>query len=117
MANDKREEGAKGEAEAVRSLKGEGYRIIEQNYRNPFGEIDIIAEESGYLVFVEVKKRNSRAFGSPFHAIDLAKKRHMIKSAMFYMKKHRCFNRRVRFDVVGIDPDGVKIIKHAFMME
>ncbi|OPY73048.1 MAG: hypothetical protein A4E62_00662 [Syntrophorhabdus sp. PtaU1.Bin002] len=113
----KREEGQEGEERAVRILKKEGYRIIERNYRTRFGEIDIIAEEKDYLVFVEVKKRNTPAFGDPFHAIDARKRQHMIKSALFYLKNHNCFDRRVRFDVVGVDGDGVKIIRHAFILE
>ncbi len=113
----KREIGTEGEDRATTSLKKEGYRIIEKNFRSPFGELDIVAEEGGYLVFVEVKKRNSPVFGTSLHAINNTKKKHMIKTAMFYMKTHRCFDRRVRFDVVGIDSENVKIVKHAFMLE
>jgi putative endonuclease len=117
MSSSKREEGREGEARAVKTLKKEGYKIIETNYRTRFGEIDIIAEEEGYLVFVEVKKRNTPTFGDPFHAINARKRAHMIKSALFYLKSHDSFNRRVRFDVVGIDGDGVKVIKHAFRVD
>ena len=113
----KREEGKKGEERALVALKRDGYKIIEKNYRNPLGEIDIIAEENGYLVFVEVKKRNTPKFGGPLNAVDGKKKRHIIRSAMFYLKDHKCFDKKVRFDVVGIDSNGVQIIKHAFMVE
>jgi putative endonuclease len=113
----KKEEGREGEDRAVSALKQSGYRILERNYRNLFGEIDIIAEEDGYLVFVEVKKRNSAAFGGSLLAIDAKKRRHMIRSAMFYLKDHKCFDRKVRFDVVGIDRERVKVVKHAFMAE
>lgn len=113
----KREEGTAGEEQAAKTLKKEGYRIIETNFRTRFGEIDIIAEEKGYLVFVEVKKRNTDTFGDPFHAINARKRQHMIKSALFYMKCHDCFNRRVRFDVVGIEREEVKIIRNAFILE
>jgi putative endonuclease len=113
----KQEEGKKGEEKALAVLKKEGYKIIEKNYRNPLGEIDIIAEEGGYLVFVEVKKRNTARFGGPFSAVDEKKKRHIIGSAMFYLKDHKCFDRKVRFDVVGIDAGGVRIVKHAFVVE
>jgi putative endonuclease len=118
LPNDSRkEEGKKGEERALVALKKDGYRIIEKNYRNPLGEIDIIAEEDGYLVFVEVKKRNTPKFGSPLSAVDRNKKRHIIRSAMYYLKDNRCFDKKVRFDVVGIDGNGVQIIKHAFMAE
>ncbi|OPY72706.1 MAG: hypothetical protein A4E63_01131 [Syntrophorhabdus sp. PtaU1.Bin050] len=108
----RKEEGQEGEERAVRTLKKEGYRIIERNYRTRFGEIDVIAEEKDYLVFVEVKKRNTPTFGDPFHAINDRKKQHIVKSALFYLKSHNCFNRRVR-----VDRDGVRIIRHAFILE
>lgn len=113
----KREEGIRGEEEATKTLKSNGYRIIEKNYRSPFGELDIIAEEGGYLVFVEVKKRNTRTFGDSFEAINAVKKKRIVKTAVFYMKTHKCLDRKVRFDVVGIDRENVKIVKHAFILE
>ncbi len=111
---DRRQEGASGEKLAIDALKGEGYRIVERNFRSPFGEIDVIAEDGEYLVFVEVKKRNTGTYGSSFSAITRTKKDHIVKSALFYMKRHNCFNRPVRFDVVGIDRGVPRIVKHAF---
>ena len=116
MSN-KREEGIQGEEQAAKTLKSKGYRIIEKNYRSPFGELDIIAEEGGYLVFVEVKKRNTRTFGDSFEAINAVKKKRIVRTAMFYMKTHKYQDRKVRFDVVGIDRENVKIVKHAFILE
>jgi putative endonuclease len=113
----KKEEGKEGEDKAVKTLKKDGYRIIERNYRNLFGEIDIIAEEAGYLVFVEVKKRNSSSFGDPLQAVDKKKQQHIIRSAMYYLKDHKCFDRKIRFDVVGIDRENVKVVKYAFILE
>ncbi len=68
-------------------------------------------------VFVEVKKRNTPNFGDPFNAINARKRQHLIKCAMFYLKSHNSFNRKTRFDVVGIEGEQVKIIKNAFMVE
>jgi putative endonuclease len=113
----RREEGIQGEEQATKTLKRKGYRIIEKNYRSPFGELDIIAEEGGYLVFVEVKKRNTSTFGDSFESVNAVKKKRIVKTAMFYMKTHKCFDRKVRFDVVGIDRENVKIVKHAFILE
>jgi putative endonuclease len=112
-----REEGALGEEMAIRTLKHKGYKIVERNHRNKLGEIDIIAEEGGYLVFVEVKKRNTARFGGAICAVDDRKKHHLIRAALFYMKMHDCFNRPVRFDVIGIDQEQVKLVKNAFMVE
>ena len=113
----KRQEGIEGEDEAVKTLKRKGYKILERNYRNLFGEIDIVAEEDGYLVFVEVKKRNYASFGGSLLAVDAKKKAHIIRSATGYLKEHKCIDRRVRFDVVGIDREKVRVVKHAFILE
>jgi putative endonuclease len=112
-----REEGLQAEGKAVEVLKKKGYRVIERNFRSPLGEIDIIAEEGGFLVFIEVKARNSPAFGDPLEAITDDKKRHIIRTALFYMKKHRWMKRRVRFDVVGLAGEQVKLVKNAFLIE
>ncbi len=101
---------------AVRSLRQEGYKILERNYSNRFGEIDIIAEERDSLVFVEVKKRATGRFGGPFSAIDKRKKDHLIRTAMCYLKENKACNRRARFDVVGIEGDKLQIIKNAFLV-
>ncbi len=113
----KRQVGLVGEEAAVKALKKQGYKILERNHATRFGEIDVIAEEDGCLVFVEVKKRNTDQFGDALSAITKAKQQHMIKSALWYMKKHKCFNRHVRFDAVGLDGERVKIVKGAFMVE
>lgn len=114
---DTKSEGSLGEEQAVKALKREGYKILERNHRTRFGEIDVIAEEGGALVFVEVKKRNTDRFGDALSAITKTKQRHMIKSALWYMKRHRCFDKRMRFDAVGLDGTRVKIIKNAFLVE
>ncbi len=114
---DKREEGFRGEEMAIRALKGKGYKIVERNHRNRLGEIDVVAEEGGCLVFVEVKKRNTGRFGEALGAIDARKKRHLARAALLYMKMNGCFNRSVRFDVIGIDGERVKLVKNAFSVD
>ncbi len=109
-----REEGLRGEDMAIKTLRRNGYRIIERNFRSRLGEIDVIAEEGECLVFVEVKKRNTLLFGDDLCAIGGAKQRHIVKTALFYMKTHRIPERRVRFDVIGIDGEKVKLVKNAF---
>ena len=113
----KRDVGTAGEETAIKALKRRGYKILERNHATRFGEIDIIAEEGGCLVFVEVKKRNTDQFGDALSAITRTKQRHMVKSALWYMKKHKCFDRHVRFDAVGLDGEQVKIVKSAFLVE
>lgn len=112
--SDKRLTGNEGEDLAADILMKQGYRIVTKNYRSIFGEIDIIAEDKDYLVFIEVKRRKGQNFGTSLEAINSRKKLHIIRSAQVYLKANHCLNRRVRFDVVGIDGDNVKVIKHAF---
>ncbi len=113
----KREIGTAGEESAIKALKKQGYKILERNHTTRFGEIDIIAEEGGYLVFVEVKKRNTEQFGHALAAVNRTKQQHLVRSALWYIKKHNCFNRHVRFDAVGLDGERVKIVKGAFMVD
>ena len=110
-------EGSLGEELAVKALKREGYKILERNHRTRFGEIDVIAEEGGALVFIEVKKRNSDRFGDALSAITRTKQRHMVKAALWYLKRHKCFDKRMRFDAVGLDGNRVKIVRNAFLVE
>ena len=112
-----REEGLAGEDKAVKTLKKKGYRIVERNYRTRLGEIDVVAEEGGCLVFVEVKNRNTGLFGEAVCSIDERKKKHMVNAALYYMKTHESFGRRVRFDVIGIDSGNVKLVKGAFTVK
>lgn len=117
MPESKRDVGIYGEETAVTFLKKEGYKLIERNYRSPFGEVDIIAEEDGFLVFVEVKFRKTSSFGSPLDAITRDKKRHIIRSALYYLKTTGQTTRRVRFDVLGISNAEPKLVKNAFLIE
>ena len=96
------ETGAHYEKIAAEYLKGMGYEILEQNYRCPAGEIDIIAREDGYLVFCEVKYRKNLKKGSPLEAVTAAKQRTISRCALFYLARHFDSDIPVRFDVVGI---------------
>jgi putative endonuclease len=93
--------GQKGEGLAAKFLKKKGYNIIEQNFKTRIGEIDIIADDRGTLVFVEVKTRENLHYGQPFEAVHYFKKRKIAHVAMLYLKKLKevppC-----RFDVVSV---------------
>lgn len=124
MAFGKKKLGATGEALAASFLQNEGYRIVECNYRIRFGEIDIIAEQGGDLVFIEVKTRTHTSYGSPFESVTRQKQKQLSKVALEYMNKRDCHNRSARFDVVAIQmPCAIKsavretvieIIRNAF---
>jgi len=97
--------GKEGEKAAVKFLKKRGYRIIEKNYRNKSGEIDIVAEQDQVLVFVEVKSRTDGEYGEPLEAVTPHKQRKIGQVAKGFMIQHRIQNRDCRFDVVGIKGD------------
>ena len=94
--------GATGEDLAAAHLKKQGYQILERNYRTPIGEIDLIARHQGALVFIEVKTRRSRRFGSPQEAVHPAKQERLRNLAEYYLQQQGLGEVTVRFDVVGI---------------
>ncbi len=111
--------GQKGEEAACIFLKKKGYRIRDRNFRCRLGEIDIVAEDHGEIVFVEVKTRQSLDFGSPEESLDYFKKKRLTRLALFYLSIRNLQNFPSRFDVVSIKMDGekiedIQIIKNAF---
>ncbi len=92
-----------GESFACDLLRSKGYRIICRNWRCRWGEIDIIAEDGGTLVFVEVKSAKSKKFGNPARWVDSRKQSHLVKSAMQYILDEIGEDVPVRFDVVAVD--------------
>lgn len=118
IKNSPRQLGETGEDLAAAALKKQGYKILERNYRTPLGEIDLIARNQGFLVFLEVKTRRSVRFGAPAEAVSPAKQARLKRLADYYLKQKRLGEVPVRFDVVGITfCDGipqVSIIINAF---
>ena len=92
-----------GEDLACEYLKKQGYKILERNYRIRGGEIDIVARDGEYLVFVEVKARYSHEYGPPAESITPWKIRALKKTALFYVVKIGWGHRPYRIDVVTID--------------
>jgi putative endonuclease len=111
--------GQLGEDAAARFLCKNGYKILERNFKNTLGEIDIIAQDSGVLCFIEVKTRTSDLFGSPFESVTPAKQRKLTRVAQSYLKLRRIPDKKMRFDVIAVMKRGghydqVDIIKDAF---
>ncbi|MBI3397847.1 MAG: YraN family protein [Deltaproteobacteria bacterium] len=110
--------GKKGEGLAAEFLRKNGYRIVETNFRNRYGEIDIIAIDGKTLAFVEVKAKTSDKFGPPKLAVDSRKQRQLSKAALAYLTQKKLNNNPARFDVVGIsmieNKTEIELIKNAF---
>jgi len=95
-------------------LKKKGYDILEYNFHTRIGEIDIVARQGEYLVFVEVKYRKNNHKGHPLEAVSVQKQKTISKCALFYMNKNGLQYLPVRFDVVGILGDQIEVIENAF---
>ncbi len=93
--------GAAGEVLAARFLRDAGYDLLMSNYRTRFGEIDIIAADDQYIVFVEVKSRTEDAYFLPREAVTAEKQKRIIKTALFYLS-HYPDTRQPRFDVIEV---------------
>ena len=94
--------GKRSEIIASDFLKKKGYKILEVNYKNKIGEIDVIALDGDYIVFVEVKARISQKFGHPFEAIDEMKQQKIHAVASLYLVKNQKFGTNCRFDAISI---------------
>ncbi len=112
-----------GEEAAVKALKKQKYKIVERNYRTKMGEIDIIAKDGEYTVFVEVRLRKTNDFGTPADTIDARKQQKIIKTAQYYAVKNGIYDTPMRFDAVLINAkvkddklvdENIEIIKNAF---
>lgn len=96
--------GRLGEQMACEHLESRGYRILEKNFRTVEGEIDLIACKDGTTVFVEVKTRSGRAFGTPEESVTASKARTIRRVASAYLARRS--PGEVRFDVIGIEFGG-----------
>ncbi len=107
-------QGRKQEAIAANFLKNKGYKIIEHNYSNSIGEIDLIVAKKDILVFVEVKFRQTDEFGLPREAVGIYKQNKIRKIATLYLQQNNLFERQIRFDVIDILGEEITHIENAF---
>ncbi len=118
MTQERKKLGDLGEAEAVRHLKKNGYRILKTNFRVAVGEIDVIAEHGKAIVFIEVKTRSGSRFGGALVAVNNQKQRKIIMVAESFLARYKVTGRDIRFDVVTVEgkPDdwNIQIIENAF---
>ena len=93
---------------AAAELQRQGLRIIARNWRRPEGELDLVADDHGLCVFVEVRSRTGTALGHPLESITPEKRRRVIRSARLYLAETSAPAAGYRFDVVAVtfDPDG-----------
>ena len=108
--------GRAGEIKAAEFLEKKGFKILKTNFKTHLGEIDIIAEDNGTLVFVEVKTRSSDGYGAPSEAVDYKKREKYFKVASEYLVRENKSDSVCRFDVVEIEKGEINHIFDAFCM-
>ena len=107
-------EGARAEDLCAELLRAAGLKLVERNWRCRLGEIDLIAEEAGTLVFAEVRMRGPGNFGGAGESVTAAKRSRLIAAARLYLTRRP--DAVCRFDVFLIDgpPRHVQWIRNAF---
>ena len=98
----KYEAGMRSQREAEEFLLSKNYRILERNYRIRTGEIDLIARDGDFIVFVEVKYRSGLKFGLPRESVNFAKQQKIIRTALHYISTKKLDNHDFRFDVIEV---------------
>lgn len=110
-----RKKGAKYEEIAMEYLRGQGVAILEHNYRNRRGEIDIIGKDGDYTVFFEVKYRKDAQNGYPTESVNHRKQKNICMVADYYRMTHQLGEYApVRYDVVSICGGEITWYKNAF---
>ena len=106
--------GKKGEKLVENYLLERGYKLLKRNFRTPVGEADLVMQENGEIVFVEVKARTSEKFGSPREAVGKEKQKRYYKIALCYGEKTGG-EPNARFDVAEVYADGrIEYYENAF---
>ena len=96
--------GKKGEDIALSYLTEKGYELVARNYRfSRYGELDLVMRDGKYLVFIEVRTKKNKLYGSPLETIDYDKRRQIEKMAQLFLVKEKLSQDTFcRFDAVGI---------------
>jgi putative endonuclease len=94
--------GKQGEALAADYLADRGFTILARNHRTPVGELDLIARDRRYLLFVEVKTRKGTTFGLPAEAVGAHKQRQILRAAQWYLASGKHPELQPRFDVIAV---------------
>lgn len=109
-----RQAGQMAERQAEAYLCEQGFRVLARNYTVRGAEVDLIAEEKGCVVFVEVKYRASGSYAMPREAVTRAKQRRIIMAAARWLQETGRQEAAVRFDVVEVMPAGITHLRAAF---
>ncbi|MDN5869798.1 MAG: YraN family protein [Nitrococcus sp.] len=108
--------GKQAESVALEFLRRRGLRCLWRNFSTRQGEIDLIMEEAGDIVFIEVRQRATQRYGGALESITATKRHRVIAAARYYLMTHAP-NAACRFDVVALDGQGrIEWIRDAFQV-
>jgi len=114
----KKQLGAYGELLSRKYLINKGYLLLKNNFKNRFGEIDIIAQQNNVMVFIEVKTRKNTIYGLPREAVNYRKQLKIKKVAQQYIQQQKIRDMNFRFDVIEVlwikDKYEINHIENAF---
>lgn len=114
----KRQTGSEYEQKAAEYLEAKGMQILHRNFRIRSGEIDLIARDGRYLVFVEVKYRKDKRKGTALEAVNPRKQQTIIATARYFLHRYRfAEDTPCRFDVIGITDEEINYVQNAFWAE
>ena len=94
--------GTRGEDIACKYLEKKGYKILYRNFSTKKGEIDIIGEKRGIIIFFEVKTKRNVKFGFPKEYVTLKKQKRILDTAIIYISKNKLWHKIIRFDIVSV---------------
>lgn len=114
MTASRRAYGAFGEELAARWYVAHGYAVLARNWRCAEGELDLVLERGGTVVFCEVKARSTAAFGTGFEAVTAAKQARIRRLALRYLAEAKLGRRPLRFDVAAVTGARVEVLEAAF---
>jgi putative endonuclease len=111
--------GDQAEDQALALLRGHGLQPLARNVRFKVGELDLVMQDAGTLVFVEVRRRRHESWGGALASIDAAKVRRLARAARAFLQRHPCWaDAPCRFDVVAFDAGGAPHwLRHAFSLD
>ncbi|WP_422485153.1 YraN family protein [Gudongella sp. DL1XJH-153] len=101
-----------GEQIALNYLTEKGYSVLETNYRNKIGEVDIIAYDNDILAFIEVKTRMGNDYGYAYESVNSRKQKKIANTSLMYIQKNKLYDVQVRFDVIEVYPMEKTSINH-----
>lgn len=111
MADIERDTGGLGEDATLNAYLGRGYRLVARNWRCRIGELDLVLERAGMLVFCEVKTRRGVAYGGGYEAVTARKRAKVRALAEAFLQASGSAPREIRFDVasVALGPRGAEV--------